>query len=395
MRVCGVLLVALLAAVPGAGVGAGAQEAGVDYATLSLDADNFNPASRCGECHIDIYALWQQSMHANALSDPAFQATFMDERIQGDERTKNYCIQCHAPAMHYNPALKLTSSLAAEGVTCDFCHSVQGVDLSNTTKPFDVVWGKLKRGPLKDSRSPVHDTKHSDVFTSGELCGGCHQMLNLNGVPIITTYAEWQEEYYEKIGENTCQDCHMPLAAGFTVSPKHLKTKRRVNLHSFPGGHSRVQLLDALKLDILEESKMYGKMKVKLGLTNSGAGHFIPTGNPLRMVIVDFSAFDSRNRLIHNEQIELSRKFVGAGGEVLATDLAVLLDASKVTKDNRIAPGETKELVFEFVAPNEKILVDVTVTYAYRNAAFPGMEREEKLIHFTKVVNKQRFGKGS
>lgn len=390
------LLIGLVAAMP---VASGAAEdkratpaAEVDYAKLKLEANTFNVAASCGACHIDIYALWQQSMHAKALVDPVFQATFQDARIQRDERVKALCLQCHAPTLHYDPALSPKSSVVAEGVTCDFCHSIQDVDLSNTTKPFHVAQGKLKRGPLKDSQSPVHETQHSPLFSSGELCGACHQMLNVNTLPIITTYEEWQKGYYKKVGESACQDCHMPLAAGFTVSAKNLKTKQRINLHSFPGGHSRVQLLDALQLDILEEARIYGKMRVKLGLSNTGAGHAIPTGNPLRTVVVDFSAFDARNRLIHNEKIELAKKFADADGRILTTDLGVLLDASKLVSDNRVGPGETREMTFEFLAPDEKILVETTVTYVYRTPALPGGERREELIHFTRVVNKGRSG---
>lgn len=180
----------------------------------------------------------------------------------------------------------------------------------------------------------------------------------------------------------------MPLGAGFTVSKKHRKMKRRINLHNFPGGHSRVQLLDALTLDILEETKMFGKMKVKLGLTNTGAGHSIPTGNPLRKVVVDFNVFDSANKLIFHEEVQLSRKFEDEAGNDLDTDIGILLDAVKIRSDNRIDPGETKELVFEFMAPSQKLLVETHVIYVYENKQFPELKRREKLINFTKVINK-------
>jgi hypothetical protein len=291
--------------------------------------------------------------------------------------------------VHYNQELDLDSPVAEEGVTCDFCHTIHEVDIKNTNKPFVVKWGKLKRGPFKDTQSPIHETKRSKLFESGDFCGGCHEMLNMNGLPIITTYSEWKENY-EKTGDAHCQDCHMPLAAGFTVSSKYRKTKRRVNLHSFPGGHSRVQLLDALQLEILSESKLYGRMKVKLGLTNVGAGHHIPTGNPLRKVVVDFYVYDSLNKMIYNDKVELSKKFGDADGKRLTTDLDILLEAAQVIEDNRIAPGETKELIFEFSAPNEKLLVNAKVIYIYENEDLPEMRREEKLISFNKIVNKSR-----
>ncbi|MDW7711568.1 MAG: multiheme c-type cytochrome [Deferrisomatales bacterium] len=385
MRYLGLVAVlALLLPAPAAAT----QDAEIDYSKLRIDTEGFNPASRCGECHIDIYNHWRESMHAKAMTDPAFLAAFRAERIQSDPALRAQCLSCHAPTLHYDPRLSLSDEVVQEGVGCDFCHSVQGLDPTNPERPFQVEWGKLKRGPLKDTESPVHETRHLELFTKADFCGVCHEMSNANGLPIITTYSEWKEGYFGKEGTAQCQECHMPLAAGFTVSEQHRKTKRRINLHSFPGGHSRSQLLDALSLEILEESKLYGIMRVKLGLTNRGAGHSVPTGNPLRRVIVDFSAYSALNQLIYNEQVDISRRYADDEGTELLTDEGVLLDATQVLKDNRIAPGETRELVFEFAAPHERLLVDTKVIYVYDNPAFPDLAREEKLISFTRVVNR-------
>ncbi len=367
---------------------AAAQEAEIDYSKLRIDTDGFNPARRCGECHIDIYTHWRESMHAKAMTDPAFLATFRSERIQTNPALRAECLSCHAPTLHYDPRLALDAEVVQEGVGCDFCHSVQGLDPSNPDRPFQVQWGKLKRGPLKDTQSPVHETRHLELFGSAQFCGVCHEMKNANGLPIITTYSEWQEGFPGKEDKPQCQECHMPLAAGFTVSEQHRKTKRRINLHSFPGGHSRSQLLDALTLEILEERKLYGRMRVKLGLTNNGAGHAVPTGNPLRRVIVDFSAYSATNHLIYNEKVDISRRYADAAGVEVTTDEAILLDATQVLKDNRILPGETRELVFEFGAPHERLLIEAKVIYVYDNEAFPDLAREEKLISFTQVVNR-------
>ncbi|MEW6488014.1 MAG: multiheme c-type cytochrome [Thermodesulfobacteriota bacterium] len=384
--ICIALLLCLLLPLPASAQDT--EQAEPDYAKLRLDTEGFNPAHRCGACHIDIYAHWRESMHARAMTDPAFLATFRAKRIQEDPALRAQCLSCHAPTMHYDPRLDLGAEVVQDGVTCDFCHSVQGLDPANPERPFEVKWGKLKRGSLKDTQSPVHETRHLELFGKSEFCGVCHEMKNAKGLPIITTYSEWKDGAYGRDGKAHCQECHMPLAAGFTVSEQHRKTKRRINLHSFPGGHSRSQLLDALALEILEESKLYGRMKVKLGLTNAGAGHAVPTGNPLRRVIVDFSAYSATNRLIYNEKVDISRRFADDAGVELTTDEAILLDATRVLKDNRIAPGETRVLEFEFGAPHERLLVDVKVIYVYDNEAFPGLARDEKLISFTQVVNR-------
>ncbi len=362
-----------------------------DLAKIRLEEKGFNSASTCGECHVDIYAMWLQSFHSKAMADATFLGAFQDPRVKDNERARAHCVQCHAPTLHYDTNLDPSSGLVKEGVTCDFCHSVQNMALDNQAKPFVVKQGRLKRGPLTDSQSPVHETRQAEIFENGELCGGCHEMRNLLNTPVITTYSEWREGYYGKKGTAACPDCHMPLSPGTTVTSGLVKTKRMINLHSFPGGHSRVQLHDALELSLLEETRQYGKMKVKIGLTNSGVGHAIPTGNPLRKIEVEFRAEGALGKVLHESKVELAKHFGDKSGKPVTTDLGILLDATRVLADDRVAPGETRELAFEFSAPDEKILVEATAWYVYENQQFPERSRRESLVTLTKVVNKRKL----
>lgn len=381
----------LLSLLPLSSFGQEGNRSGTELAKIKLDEKTFNSARRCGECHVDIYKMWQKSLHSKAMKDPAFLAVFKDKRVQASERTRGHCLQCHAPTFHYNPGLGLQSDVAQEGVTCDFCHSIQEMAPGDTKKPFVVQSGKLKRGPYKDSVSPVHETKQSDLFESGELCGGCHEMRNLLGTPIITTYSEWRDGYYQKKGKVNCQGCHMPLAPGLTVTSALQPTKRRINLHSFPGGRSRVQLHDALELRLLEEVRAYGKMTLKFGLTNTGVGHAIPTGNPLRKIVVEFQAHGAFDEILHEAKTEIGRQFGDKNGKALATDVGIFLDAAQILGDNRIGPGETRELVYEFTAPDQKILAEATVWYVYENTRFPKQTRREEVASLKKVVNKEKL----
>jgi hypothetical protein len=38
-------------------------------------------ASECGECHIEIYNEWRQSIHSVALQDPQFQAEWKKDNV--------------------------------------------------------------------------------------------------------------------------------------------------------------------------------------------------------------------------------------------------------------------------------------------------------------------------
>lgn len=48
-------------------------------------------AEACGVCHVDIYSEWKTSIHAQAYTDPFFQAYWTkDKRIW-------VCLNCHTP----------------------------------------------------------------------------------------------------------------------------------------------------------------------------------------------------------------------------------------------------------------------------------------------------------
>ena len=124
-------------------------------AKIKLDETTFNPAGRCGECHIDIYAMWRESLHSQAMTDPTFLEAFNDPRIQESDKNRAHCLQCHAPSLQYDKQLTLDSPVAQEGVTCDFCHSVQEMNPAEWTKPFVVTTGRLKRSTPAWAKVPL------------------------------------------------------------------------------------------------------------------------------------------------------------------------------------------------------------------------------------------------
>ena len=64
----------------------------------------------CAECHIDVVADWQDSIHATTYHSPAFQDAIADG-------VDSSCLDCHTTC--YSP---VTGEIGAEGVTCEACH---------------------------------------------------------------------------------------------------------------------------------------------------------------------------------------------------------------------------------------------------------------------------------
>jgi len=219
-----------LASLIGAGGAALAQDRSTGGAPASakqlpqINPNGWTSPEVCGECHQAIHAVWQESMHAKAWSDTVFQAAYRRALDAYGKSGSRVCLMCHAPTIRvgYDPD-KNGDALPSEGVTCDFCHSVKAVDLSDASDPFRLRLGKTKYGPLRHAQSPAHKIIHSKLHSRSEFCAPCHDYRNANGVAVLGTYSEWKKSSYAKKGKQ-CQNCHMPLVAArplLSCPPRH------------------------------------------------------------------------------------------------------------------------------------------------------------------------------
>jgi len=182
-------------------------------------APSIATSKNCKECHEEIYNHWKNAMHSMSIEDPIFKASYMEAYFKTAGEAKFNCLRCHAPIAFLNNDYDLKNEITKEGVNCDFCHSVKKVSLDNKTYPFEIEIGEIKRGPLSDVDSPAHKTESSALFKSSELCAGCHEYTNRNGVEVLGTYSEWRTSPYAEEGIH-CQNCHMPLIPGKIVKPE-------------------------------------------------------------------------------------------------------------------------------------------------------------------------------
>jgi hypothetical protein len=309
-------------------------------------AQDLVSAEECGHCHQDIHRYWKASLHAQAADNPRFQDALA--RAREGSTTEPSCTLCHAPAAVYMRDVRWEKKTSWEGVTCDFCHSVRAVR-PGTARPFALEPGRVKTGPLKDAHPTAHEAAYSDVYTSSTLCAPCHQYTNDRKFDVLTTFAEWKAAGFDT-REMPCQTCHMRGVAGNIIDPKIARSaSSSVNVHDMPGGHSVAELNRALLATVATERKG-DAIDVTVQVVNRGAGHKVPTGSPLRAIVMVVEA-DNGVGIRQTATRTFGRVVVDDAGQPLSDEGSVFQRAARTVSDNRLAPGERYSERFEFSVP--------------------------------------------
>ncbi|MDY6964650.1 MAG: PGF-CTERM sorting domain-containing protein [Halobacteriota archaeon] len=379
-------------------------------ASENVESSDFDDPSVCGGCHSEIYNQWNGSLHSVAYTDPLYLKL---EEIASDETdglTDDYCTRCHTPIGVLsgevppigldNPAL---SEVSEKGVSCDFCHSVNGsTGIGNGA--FTVSPDGIKRGPHEDSKSPYHETAFSDLHTKAEFCGMCHDVYHpVNGHPIETTYTEWKEGPYNTGDKETttyCQDCHMtPGITQFEANPGRSTSigpeREHIYTHYFVGGNAAVpgllgsdvhkkmaeeRLKSAAKLELEVPDAIAGEeAEIRVSVTNVGAGHKLPTGlTEAREAWIEVVATDSSGKEIFHiggldedgnvdhEAVIYHTVLADANGDPTHK----VWEVESTISDNRIPPKETKVETYRFAIPADaEIPITVETKFNYRSAS--------------------------
>jgi len=326
-----------------------------------INPEGYTSSRVCGSCHVDIYRTWKNSLHAFSLSDPIFDAAYMQAIKVAGDAAKQLCLRCHAPMTQVNQDFALREGVTTEGVSCDFCHTVTMVHLDRPDKPYSCQPGIVKRSVLKDISSPAHQVEFSALHSQAEFCGGCHNYTAPNGTPIMSTYDEWKNGPYAATGIQ-CQDCHMTLRAGHVVS-KDVK-ESAANIHYHDLIHDSDQLRGALDVEILRAERSNGELQVMVQVENVGSGHKVPTGIPSRAIRLQVRA-DAHGESLLREQV-YRKVLADSSGRRLTQDYEMLLFGAMVLSDNRINPGEKRIERFRFgISHSDRVNVVATLSYVY------------------------------
>ena len=271
----------------------------------------------CGICHPSIVARWEENAHGGAVNNERFYSLYNGTNLSGTEviepgyqldfeGTDGNCANCHAPGAGVDGYLSTNMNdvrqVITTGIHCDYCHKLGGVYLNPATGSVypnapGVRSARVLRPPPGDNIffGPYDDIHDPDTYlpliSESQYCAPCHQ-FDFWGTPIYESYEEWLASPYSDAGI-TCQDCHMP-PSGDTQFARTEAGGLQHPAETIPGHFQ----LGATDMDLLQDTismslsshQAYGQLNVAVSLTNTGAGHHVPTDFPGRHLILVVSA---------------------------------------------------------------------------------------------------------
>ncbi len=242
------------------------------------------------------------------------------------------CADCHAAGLDGpgggRDLLDATGIAFDSGNHCDACHKARDVDLGQPPgragalvmqRPIDKYSDQpgadlvqVMYGPYPDVPNEFMGGSFQPKFSTSELCGACHSQRQAAllpgaaldparwpaGLPTHDTYAEWSDGPWNLPGTQ-CQLCHMPevlslkstvdvtdetnagIVFGFVRAPGAIRS------HEFRGplgGSPR--LIDSAVTLGLSALAQGGELLATVLLHNAEAGHAIPTGEPMRALVL-------------------------------------------------------------------------------------------------------------
>ncbi len=246
------------------------------------------------------------------------------------------CADCHAPAIGGatvpgHDLLEARDLAYTYGVSCDVCHKVSTVTVGaapgtagwlTVLRPSDPTPSKLlgafhplQFGPYLDVVNPYMGSVQRDHFRDPAFCGGCHDhaqpVLDPSAsidlarwpsatLPIASTYAEWLASGTTA----TCEDCHRsPLRdVGNSADLDNVFELRAdssagwyrpagdVIGHEDVGPQQSAEILANAAMLAIESKVADGTLTAAVTVTNSGAGHALPTGEPFRNLVLRVEA---------------------------------------------------------------------------------------------------------
>jgi Cytochrome c554 and c-prime len=364
------------------------------------------------------------------------------------------CAVCHAPsAVASSPwSQDLKSVLQSprtewDGISCDYCHKIDKVFADNT-KPSRMapIFERqsspignsiLVFGPYDDVVVPPMAASYSSVFNKGEFCAVCHGHFKPLGkgkiwdhskiysasewkgfglkddtvLPIQTTFQEWKnwQDGLARDDPNKgkkCQDCHMSWRKEMLPYDNYVvdgaarnmwgtyRSPENIHPHHFDGG-TQTQLKTALSMEI--DGKTTGKkVDIHVYITNTNGGHWVPTGETMRSIMLVLNVVDSKGKPLKMVKGERLPKWTGKGkieagnyaglpGSVFAR---VLKDdkghlnvpfwrATGIASDTRIRPKTTVTLSYEFLLENPEDEPTAKAKLIYRPVIRPWVKSKK------------------
>lgn len=393
-----------------------------EAAAQTYHIDQFIAADTCGDCHSDIYAQWENSLHHLSHKDSIYKKAsdfFRKGLVDRDEiKEAETCVKCHTPVGFVTGYPTKSSDdrekipeLARMGIQCDYCHSAfTAHKIYNNDLKLEPGNGEddpgVKRGPFDDSESDYHEVAYSEFHTNSEICGTCHNVKHVVfGTDLETTYTEWKNSPYHSDNPDkriTCQGCHMYQrpdvpATGSTERPPNPgyasddgPEREHIFTHYFVGANtylpkvngdleksrmavSRLQHSAALAID----KKHLDQDKLVVEVKNIGAGHYLPTGlTDVRQMWLEIKVKDKYGKLVFTSGVRDKNQYLPKDtiiyntvfGDGNGNPVHNIAKAREILKDKRVPPQQS---LFETLVLPHKGLKGghIKVTLFYRSAS--------------------------
>lgn len=356
-----------------------------------MNREGYTSATVCAYRHEDIYESWNRSVHSWSYSDSTFMDAYRHAYVDTKGAAKKLCFKCHAPTTMATNDFDAAMPITKEGVTCDFCHTIEAVDLTHKSNPYKADVGGEKRASMKLEKShkfektdAAHQAAYAKWFNKSEMCAGCHTIANMKGVVICNTYSEWKDSAYSKgASPNKAvqrQDCHMARIKGNPVDPSVKKTgKDTVPDHSL--SHNLARLAGSVSVDIVKAERADGgRFLVDVAVTNVKAGHNIPTGLPSRYLTLEVEGQPADAGAVILRKV-LGKRVVDGDGSALTSDVDAYIKGAKVAEDTSIAPMERRIIRFDLGSlpkGNVRVTARAFLSNATHNTHIPLASTEKK-----------------
>jgi hypothetical protein len=380
-----------------------------DYQWFSSN-DPEDPIS-CVHCMV-AHPQWRENAHGQAGTNPRFFSLYNGTDLTGTVTvspgykqdfpgTAGNCATCHAPAAAVRGLRTFAAAdmndlpgVEEEGVFCEFCHKVGGVYLNPATglpynnapgvlsmrlyRPFSGGAEQLFFGPFDDVTRRV---SYLDLEKKSQFCAPCHQ-FSFWGTPIYESFREWLESPYPAQGIE-CQTCHMaPTGVDYFVYPEKgglVRDPALIASHLQPGASDGTLLQNTVAMT-LSAAEVAGRLQVTVAITNTDAGHHVPTDHPGRHLILTVLATDEFGQTLAQQEGAVVPGWggdqAGLPGKAFAKVLRDVLSGNApvvsywrqvlIESDNRIPAMESDVSVYAFELPAAGGPLTVTAELRFR-----------------------------
>jgi hypothetical protein len=368
----------------------------------------------CGHCMV-AYPDWVDNAHAGSGTNPRFFSLYNGTDLTGTTPispgylldfagTAGNCATCHAPgaAANYPFTTNMNdiTGVVTQGVFCDFCHKIAGVYLNPATGlPYPNMPGvqsiQLNRppsdthmfyGPFDDV---VRRVSYLELEKQSQFCAPCHQ-FSFWGTPIYESFREWLESPYPDQGIE-CQTCHMaPIGVNYFVYPANgglIRDPDLIASHLQPGASDEELLQNTVTMTVSAE-QVIGQLQVQVTITNTEAGHHVPTDHPGRHMILTIGATTGLTQELPLRDgptvPEWGGPQAGLPGIAFAKVLQDVVSGeypvvsywkqTLIVSDNRIPALESDVSAYTFTLPRAGGPVTVTAELLFRRVFYEEMD---------------------